>query len=327
MSSYRNNTLDVLKLFASYMVVFIHVLFSGKIGVAIDALARFAVPFFFLVSGFYSYKITPDKIKKRITHIFSLLVFAVILHTVYHVICLLLKHEFQGLLDYFAQYLNVKNLLKLILFNAPVQAKNMWYLFSILYVYVIYYFVTLSKIPEKVIFVISVMALFLNLLMGEIFSAFGIVIPNYIVRNFALTGIPFFGLGLLVKKHIGSLQKVPNYILVLSAIIGAISTLCSRYLFGKNELYIGSVLILFSLVVVFTKYPNVKYPSLLISLAKCSTYIYIVHSVVFSAMLEVGSTLVADAWILQVFERTLPLIVCVITTVLSYMIVVITKRR
>ena len=57
----KNNTLELLKLFASYMVVFIHVLFYGNLGDAVDALARFAVPFFFLVSGYYSYQITCKK--------------------------------------------------------------------------------------------------------------------------------------------------------------------------------------------------------------------------------------------------------------------------
>ena len=59
----KNNTPELLKLFASYMVVFVHVIFSGYIGVAAETLARFAVPFFFLISGFYSYLGLPIKIK------------------------------------------------------------------------------------------------------------------------------------------------------------------------------------------------------------------------------------------------------------------------
>ena len=47
MIAQKNHTLELLKLFASYMVVFIHVSFTGKFGTMVDALARFAVPFFF----------------------------------------------------------------------------------------------------------------------------------------------------------------------------------------------------------------------------------------------------------------------------------------
>ena len=77
MNMQRNNTLELLKVFAAYMVVFIHVIFSGYVGTAIETLARFAVPFFFVISGFYSYGISTQKIKKRIKKILILIVFAV----------------------------------------------------------------------------------------------------------------------------------------------------------------------------------------------------------------------------------------------------------
>ena len=38
MSTQKNSTLELLKLFASYMVVFIHVSFHGKVGIAIGLL-------------------------------------------------------------------------------------------------------------------------------------------------------------------------------------------------------------------------------------------------------------------------------------------------
>lgn len=47
--------LNIVKLVASYMVVFIHVSFPGQFGIDIVYLARFAVPFFFIVSGYFSY--------------------------------------------------------------------------------------------------------------------------------------------------------------------------------------------------------------------------------------------------------------------------------
>ena len=65
MNAQKNYTLELLKLFASYMVVFIHVLFYGQTGVIMDTLARFAVPLFFLVSGYYSFQIRDEKIKKE----------------------------------------------------------------------------------------------------------------------------------------------------------------------------------------------------------------------------------------------------------------------
>ena len=60
MGKEKNMTLELIKLFAAYMVVFIHVMFQGEFGVLVDALARFAVPLFFWVSGFFSYGISTE---------------------------------------------------------------------------------------------------------------------------------------------------------------------------------------------------------------------------------------------------------------------------
>ena len=65
MNTQKNYTLELLKLFASYMVVFIHIMFYGEMGIIMDTLARFAVPLFFLISGYYSFQIKPEKSQKE----------------------------------------------------------------------------------------------------------------------------------------------------------------------------------------------------------------------------------------------------------------------
>lgn len=51
-----NYCMDFLKGIACILVVFIHVKFPGDFGQAVQAIARFAVPFFFMVSGYYCYR-------------------------------------------------------------------------------------------------------------------------------------------------------------------------------------------------------------------------------------------------------------------------------
>ena len=53
-----NYCMDFLKGLACIFVVFIHVKFPGDFGQAVQAIARFAVPFFFMVSGYYYFR--PD---------------------------------------------------------------------------------------------------------------------------------------------------------------------------------------------------------------------------------------------------------------------------
>lgn len=324
MNRYRNTTLDVIKLCTSYMVVFIHILFYGKTGAVVAALARFAVPLFFLVSGYHSYQATPDKIKRRIVRLIGLLVFAIPVYTCYHVFRLCLKHGVQGIGEFFIPYLDPTVLLKLFVFNVPVHAFHLWYIFAIIYVYLIFYLFIVHNISDKLISAISILFLTLQLFMGEVLSAFNIHVPFHFIRNFLLMGFPFFGLGVLANKHEHELRKLSDCIIVIFAIIGVLETLLSLCLFGKNDLYIGSLFILFSIVIVFIKYPNVEFPPIVISLAECSTYIYILHPMISSALRIIYDVLGVDgsSVVLQMIH---PLIVCLFSTITAYALIKITQ--
>ncbi len=326
MAHQRNNTLDMVKLLASYMVVFIHVLFYGKIGLAFDALARFAVPLFFLVSGFYSYGITLQKIKKRIIHIVWLITFATVIYFLWEVVPLVIQQDLQGLAWHFGQYLKIKTYLKLFLLNVPFPAGHLWYLFAALYVYIIYYFVVLFHVPQKFISTISILLLVTHLLLGEGLSVFSIVVPIPFLRNFALMGIPFFGLGLLANAHKQKLINVPNYVIIVFLIIGFLEVLFSRFCFGKNELYIGSLFVLLALTVLFIKFPNVEYPPTLISLANCSTYIYIFHPMLSEIVKKIYPLLHLNLELSVLLQMIHPLLICVLSTLLAYVLNKITAR-
>ncbi|VPF76639.1 transmembrane protein [Streptococcus pneumoniae] len=68
-----NSTLHAIKVLACFSVVAIHIWLPGKIGAFYQIIARFAVPMFFLISGFYSYNISKNKIQNRIKKIFRLI--------------------------------------------------------------------------------------------------------------------------------------------------------------------------------------------------------------------------------------------------------------
>ena len=324
MSTQKNNTLELLKLFASYMVVFIHVLFYGEFGVAVDALARFAVPFFFLVSGYYSYKINCEKIKKRIKNILTLLVLSAVCYTIFEIICLL-KYNMDGLVEFFNKYTDLSTYVNLLIFNVPVSFGHLWYLFAILYVYVIFYFTTKFHIKEKVIFTISVFLLLLHILLGEGLSIFGTPLPIPFVRNFALMGIPFFALGLFVKKHEHIFRNVPNYVILLLVLAGAFESVISRNFFGENELYVGSLFVLVAIVCVFIKFQYLKHPSFLTALEGCSTYVYIFHIMISTVFYIIYGVLGIDIYSSVILENLHPIVVCVASTVFSFVFIKILK--
>ena len=317
----RNDTLDIIKLFASYMVVFIHVLFYGTVGITIDALARFSVPLFFLVSGFYSYQASPDKIKHRLLQLLRLLLLAGIVYTCYNVLILLLKNTPQEIVSYFRAYIIPRNLLKLIIFNAPIHTTHLWYLYAAVYVYCLLLLITICKIPSRLVYILSAIALLLHLFLGEVLSVFNVSLSPLLTRNFALMGFPFFVLGMLVNQYYHKFANLPNILIFVFIILGIFETLLSRYLFGKKELYLGSIFILVSLVLIFIKYPSIKYPSILLSLTSCSTYIYIFHPMIASMTRKIYTLIGFDYASSVALQMIHPVITCVLSTIFAFILV------
>lgn len=321
MGRQRNDTLEIIKLFASYMVVLIHFFFRDGLGGFMDALARFAVPLFFIISGFYSYKISLNKIKSRIKNIAVLTLFATLVYTAFNVAALFASNNVSMISTYFEKYLDPKALVHLFVFNIPLSSEHLWFLFALIYVYIVFYITTKYKISDTWVLGTSVLFLLAHILAGEVALAIGIDFPAFIVRNFLFMGIPFFGFGLIAKKYEEKLLKAPNFIIWAMLLLGVLETYFSRKGIGKNELYIGSVLICFSIIVFFIKYSDVKYPRIIIEISKCNTYIYILHLLVIRVVKVVCRELGLNP--LPVVSY---LLVCVLSTILAYCIIIINNK-
>ncbi len=327
MGTRKNITLELLKLLAAYMVVFIHISFYGNFGIAVNALARFAVPLFFLVSGFFSYGMSPEKIKIRIKRIVKLIIFSTVVYTLFNVALAIYFGSINSAFVYFSKYLQPKRWLNFIFLNVPASSAHLWYLFAILYVYIIFYFVKKYKANEKIIFIVSFALLVLHIFLGECLSAFKIVLPIAYLRNFVFMGIPFFAAGLFIKKHEDKIRKIPAYASVVAFITGCAATLFSRFCFGANEIYIGSLLILFTFVNIFVKYSDVKYSPFLEKLSECSNYVYIFHIIISRLLLGVYAKFDVDYSSSVLLINLHPILVCIFSTVLSFIIRRVTDKK
>ena len=73
-----NNSIDFFKAIACIGVVLIHCRFPGVVGILIRTIARFAVPFFTMISGFYLISsdteiVDTTRLKEKIKHILKLI--------------------------------------------------------------------------------------------------------------------------------------------------------------------------------------------------------------------------------------------------------------
>lgn len=321
MENQKNRTLELIKLFAAYMVVFIHVLFAGKVGTAIESVGRFAVPLFFLISGFYSYQIEPEKIKKRAKNILHLLIVATVCCTIFKVWQMFSARGVRGIIAYFIRYTRLETLFRLFFLNVSLSSGHLWYLFAILYVYILFYFVRKFRVGDKAVFIASFSLLAAHLLLGEGLAIAGITLKNIYVRNFLLMGAPCFGLGLFVKKYEDRFRTIPNYLIAIAVIIGIAESIFSRFSFARQEMYIGSVCILFALVCIFIKYSDAKTPPFIMALEGCSTYIYIFHIIIATVMADLYGWFGLDMDRSLILQNIHPILVCLVSTAVAYLIV------
>lgn len=239
----KNNTLDFIRTIACVLVVFIHISFPGDFGYYVSAIARFAVPFFFMVSGYFAYKENGNglHIFKQLKKIILLALLSVSLYFIFSYIISIYTRNLNFIQDTF----NFQNLKYFVLFNSLPVGSHLWYLFSLIYVYIIYY---LSKYVFKIdkILYIFIPILLLSCILIEYFVVFDFIFyKNIVFRNFLFIGLPFFMLGNLINKYKDSyfIKLLENKILLFFSLFGLLIVLFEAYCSDYMDLYFGSILL------------------------------------------------------------------------------------
>ena len=305
----RNMSLDVLKLIASYVVVFIHFKFSGLTGDLVDALARFSVPVFFMVSGYFAYSNSAEKIIAKMKNIIKIYLWGASIYFCFYGILTLCDSGIKAAIWYGISYFNPVFIFKFIVFNLPKSSEHLWFLAALIYVYGLQYFVVKWKVKDGVYLRAGVALIIIHLLLGVGLSAFGIVIPIYIIRNFLFMGYPFYCIGMLIRKNEDLIHKKITYKrAVILILIGVIETVISYFICGGNELYIGSVLVAVALLIIALKTKGIQINEKLIKLTQTSTGIYLIHIVVGYSLERIVA---AD---IPMLKNVFPVLVCIIST-------------
>lgn len=322
--SKRNTTLDLFKLIASFMVVFIHVGMYGKADLVADGLARFAVPLFFISAGFFAYGNDIPKLRKKTVSVLRLFIFSVVLYYVYGVIMKLASGGVKAAVGYLAGAAKIKNIIKFLVFNETYSSLLLWFLAALIYVYIVQMIVCKLKIGERVIFPFCIAGVAVTVLLGEGMNVAGITLPGFLTRNFLLPGYAFFGMGLLARKNEDKLASVRTSAAVVSLIVGAALSITSACLFLKAPCYLGSLFTLFGMIVISVKYPVFKHSEKLGVLLASSKYIYIFH-VILSAIYSRIAVHAGVDTASPLYVNIRPFAVIVITTLVSMLAIVIER--
>ena len=128
----RNTAIDRVKFISSIMIIFIHIQFPDEFGQIMNAIARVGVPIFFMVSGYFAYGNSREKLKTKAIKILYLFVFAYIS---FIVVKMALLSNGAEIISYLCDIINFESLLNIIVFNSVSGAYYAWFLIALLYCY------------------------------------------------------------------------------------------------------------------------------------------------------------------------------------------------
>lgn len=300
----RNYSFDTLKLICAILVIFAHTPQPEIWENQITPLIRCAVPIFFMISGYFTYG------KKDITHTIHKRIRQLL--TIFGVVFLL----------YFSVFLivNGKNSLEhlsvllshnFILLNTVPFSMHLWYIAAYIYVLLIILLVERFNLYKWLFFITPILLLtglligkYSEILLGHYFP------PNY-TRNFLLTGLPFFTLGMIIKKA----KKLPNiYVAAISCIVFYILGIIEFPSFEDLGMYwVSTIFLSLSIFILFTNIKQVKDNIFSKIGREDSLYIYLLHYII-----AIGITLLSNTFSYLPYFSTL--VTLLLTLVLIYIL-------
>lgn len=219
---------DFLKYISSFMVICIHMPYFGK--EYLEPLTRFAVPFFFMVTGyFYSSVCGKGRAIQQLHKIFRLFLGVNLLFLCWGILLNVVNGQSVGL--YLKSLFDMTLLVRFVFLNGSPIAVHLWYVGALLYVLILIFVFERFCSREKLYMLIPVLIL-LNVILGNYSSVLlGVRSPLALTRNFLFVGLPFFLLGDYIRRAKAS---PGNRNLVILAVCAAILTVAES-MFLRNS--------------------------------------------------------------------------------------------
>lgn len=307
-----NYCLDWIKGIACIFVVFMHCEFPGMLGVAVQAISRFCVPFFFMVSGYYCYKNSPVSMserKRKVLHILKITIYA----SLFYILFSLIQNWIWGDVSLSVRK---KDVIAFVLFNhMKVIVSQMWFLWALLYVYVLYLWIGGQAWYKRYSMPIVVACFALYVVLAQGLHIAGISVPNFVYKNWFIEGLGFFTLGYILHQYQDRI-KIQNNALLALVFVFTILSLVERYLLGRDfGVNICSVPQVVSLFLYGINNPT-RHEGMLQKLGKtCSIFVYILHPFVWHSLERVYSAMHIENNTIALYM--MPLLVLGITILLS----------
>ena len=282
----RNTSIDMFRLAAVALVIIQHYrLFNMNTTAAVWSgfFCRIAVPFFFMVSGYFSWKAESGPrtvyLKKQLVTIGKILAVSAVVIIAFN----------QFIIDYTIKW-RLPYIKRLILFNEPkflFGHAHMWYMLALIYVLAAGLLIEKLRL-HKWAYRLAPVLLLINIILDFVLFNTKLVRRACYTRNWLLDGLPFFYIGQFIHRYEENIRRLMTR--GRSLILLAISTVCLGVEgglllhFGQNinrTLYLFLPLLAVSVFMVLLSFPGIGKNSLIVRYARdASMVMYVIHHMV-----------------------------------------------
>lgn len=324
----RNSFINILKGIISFMVVLGHRGLPGEFGMVADAMGRFAVPVFLMISGYFIWnedsQIVEQKVKAQGFKIFKLMIWANIIYIIWGIISTVLYGD--NLKLWIIDLFSITSILKFLLFNVSKAGIHLWFIGALLYCYIILYYINKKNLYNIMYLSIPILII-INLVICEVIPGFGILVPLSITRNFLLFGLPFFALGNFIHKYQDNiLERITNLQCIIGILSACLLSWLERILIARSDMYVGSIISAFLIFVLAVKNPKFGKDSVV---EKIGVYyslpVYIFHMIPLTTVSIIGEY--SDVVQNKIFIWTAPLLIWSVTMLGIWVYYCMTKSR
>lgn len=331
----KNEFMNFLKGLACFGVVFIHVKLPNFVsdGV-IQSMFRFAIPLFFMVSGYFCDTSDRETLEKKLPgkwkHILKISIIGCVYYFVFHMLIAVFGDSGGSIEDIIWRiklFFSPQKLLEWVIFNQDPFVNILWFTFALLYCYLILWVVNHFNWYRKVFWCIP---LFLgaHIIMGNLLLLFGIELSKLYYRNFLFYGLPFMFLGIWLRRN---RERVLEKVSVKTAcVLMAAGTLLSPaewFVFGRRELFIGSILFVLGGFAYALHKPEAKKNSPITVIGeRYSLFIYIVHFSLISVLDRFAYKLIPTGLCVTVYEYVKVLIIFALSLMGAYILEQLMKK-
>jgi len=284
----RNSLIDLFRFVCAFMVVLIHIKLPGDFANGFFfPLTRMAVPFFFMVSGYFLADENTERMKQRlnkqIRSVFWLFAGAMLALFLVELLIDLAQNP-GGTQKYLSVLWDWNNWYRLIAVNntSRFYAGHLWYLSALLYSMVLIRLALEYHELKKMYWIAVVLGLLLVPLM--VLQRINGKVPKELLLNFLFPGLAYVIGGAWIKCSAQRILKWPRKLVVLLPVIFSLLTIGERWLvyavfgFGSLTTFFNGMLLAASLIVLSIHFPSAGERTPLPKWgAKYSLMIYICH--------------------------------------------------